>query len=57
MVIISSTLHQSASKPKVNFTINGNLICTHRLTRKEIDNIVKAMEQRGYELEITYERT
>lgn len=57
MVVISSTLHQLASKPKVNFTINGNLICTHRLTRKQIEEVVKAMEQRGYELEITYERT
>lgn len=52
---MSSTLHQSASKPKVNFTINGNLICTHRLTRKEIEKVVKAMERKGYTLEVTYD--
>jgi uncharacterized protein YcgL (UPF0745 family) len=48
-----STLHQVASKPKVNFTINGNVICSHRLTRKEVDKVVKAMERRGYTLEVT----
>lgn len=50
-----STLHQSASKPKVNFTINGNVICTHRMTRKEVDKVVKAMKARGYTLEVTYD--
>jgi len=50
-----STLHQSASKSKVNFTINGNVICTHRMTRKEVDKVVKAMKARGYTLEVTYD--
>lgn len=50
-----STLHQWASKPKVNFTINGTVICTHRMTRKEVDKVVKAMERRGYTLEVTYD--
>ena len=45
-----------ASKPKVNFTINGTVICTHRMTRKEVDKVVKAMERRGYTLEVTYDR-
>lgn len=44
-----------ASKPKVNFTINGTVICTHRMTRKEVEKVVKAMERRGYTLEVTYD--
>jgi uncharacterized protein YcgL (UPF0745 family) len=50
-----STQPQWASKPKVNFTINGNVICSHRLTRKEVDKVVKAMQRRGYTLEVTYD--
>lgn len=55
LVIMYSTLHQLASKPKVNFTINGTVICTHRMTRKEIDKVIKAMERKGYKLEVTYD--
>ena len=44
-----------ATKPKVNFTINGTVLCTHRMTRKEVDKVVKAMKRKGYTLEVTYD--
>ena len=50
-----STLHQWASQPKVKFTINGTVICKHRMTRKEVDKVGKAMERKGYTLEVTYD--
>lgn len=46
---------QMENKSKVNFTINGTVICTHRMTRKQIDKVVKEMERKGYKLEVTYD--
>lgn len=43
-----STLHQMENKPIVNITYHGELICTHRMTRKEIDKFVLAMQRKGY---------
>ncbi len=49
---MSSTQHLSESK-KVNFTINGEVICTHYMTLKEMKAVVKAMKAKGYDLEVT----
>jgi hypothetical protein len=42
-------------KPKVNITYHGELMCTHRMTRKEIDLFVLHMRRKGYEIEVTYD--
>lgn len=43
------------NKPKVNITYRGELICTHRMTRKEVDKFVLHMRRKGYELDVRYD--
>ena len=49
-----STLRQMENKPRVNITHEGKLICTHRMTIKEVDKFVEHMLNKGYEIEVTY---
>ena len=50
-----STQPRKENKAPVNITYHGELMCTHRMTRKEVDKFVVAMLRKGYELEVTYE--
>lgn len=49
-----STLPPKENKPKVNLVYKGEVLATHRMTRKEVDKFVRAMQKKGYELEVTY---
>lgn len=49
-----STLPPKENKPKVNITYHGELMCTHRMTRKEVDKFVFHMREKGYEIEVSY---
>lgn len=47
-------LEKELTKPKVNITLHGQLLCTHYMTRKQVDKFIRAMRDKGYELEVTY---
>jgi len=42
-------------RAKVNITYDGDVICTHRMTPKEVDKFVLHMRRKGYEIDVTYE--
>lgn len=42
------------NKPQVNITLDGHILATHRMTRKQVDKFVSEMRNKGYELEVTY---
>lgn len=50
-----STQPPKENKAKVNITYHGELICSHRMTRKEVDKFVVAMRRKGYEVEVRYD--
>ena len=47
-------LEKELSKSQVNITLHGQLICTHRMTHKQVDKFLRAMRDKGYQLEVTY---
>lgn len=51
---MSSTQPHKGNKPRVNITYDGELICTHHMTRKEVDNFVLHMRRKGYEIDVSY---
>jgi len=49
-----STQPRVENKPQVNITLHGQVLATHRMTRKQVDKFVSEMRNKGYELEVTY---
>ena len=49
-----STQPLKGNKPKVNITYNGEVICTHRMTPKEVDKFVLYMREKGYDIDVRY---
>ena len=49
-----STRQNKETKRKVNITLHGQLISTHHMTMKQVDKFLRAMRDKGYQLEVTY---
>jgi hypothetical protein len=49
-----STQRRRESKFPVNISYQGKLICSHRMTIKEVDRFIDGMREKGYEMEVTY---
>jgi hypothetical protein len=49
-----STQPPKENKAPVVLTYQGEVLATHRMTRKEVDKFVAAMLEKGYELEVIY---
>ena len=49
-----STRQNKETKRKVNITLYGQLICTNQMTMKQVDKFLRAMRDKGYQLEVTY---
>ena len=52
--IMYSTRQNKETKRKVNITLHGQLISTHHMTMKQVDKFLRAMRDKGYQLEVTY---
>ena len=52
--IMYSTRQNKETKRKVNITLHGQLICTNHMTMKQVDKFLRAMRDKGYQLEVTY---
>lgn len=49
-----STRQNKETKRKVNITLHGQLICTNHMTMKQVDKFLRAMRDKGYQLEVSY---